>query len=55
MKQQEEYKLDEAIKKFYTTEPLKADLATTVADKVFEKHKKAYPLLRPGSIFLLAF
>jgi hypothetical protein len=43
MKQQKEYKLEEAIKNFYTTEPLKADLATTVADKVFEKHKKVYP------------
>src|SRR6188474_1499766 len=43
MKRQKEYKLEEAIKNFYTTKPLKADLATTVADKVFEKHKKVYP------------
>ena len=43
MKQQKEYKLEEAIKNFYPTEPLQADLATTVAEKVFEKHKKVYP------------
>lgn len=40
MKEQKNYNLEEAIKKFYTIEPLKTDLAKTVADKVFAKRKK---------------
>jgi hypothetical protein len=40
MKKQEQYSLDEAIKKFYKAEPLKIDLAKTVASKVFVNEKK---------------
>ncbi len=40
MKNEEHYSLDEAIKKFYNSEPLKIDLATTVANKVFVKRNE---------------
>jgi len=39
MKNEEKIDLYEAIKEFQKTEPLKMDLATTVADKIFVKHK----------------
>ncbi|HEX9827877.1 MAG TPA: hypothetical protein VGA80_14855 [Flavobacteriaceae bacterium] len=40
MKEKEQYSLDEAIGKFYKTEPLKIDLAKTVANSVFGEEKK---------------
>lgn len=36
----EQYPLDEAIKKFFKEEPLKIDLAKAVANSVFAKEKK---------------
>lgn len=40
MKDNEQYRLDEAIKNFYKAEPLKIDLSKTVANKVFAKKKE---------------
>jgi len=40
MKKKEQYNIDEAIKYFYDTEPLKNDLAATVANRVFAKKEK---------------
>jgi hypothetical protein len=40
MKQDEKYTLKNAIRQFYFTEPLKKDLATLVANKVFNKQEK---------------
>lgn len=45
MKQQKQYSLKEAIQKFHTTEPLKTDLASTVAGVIFSKQKKVFPVL----------
>jgi len=39
MKSEEQIDLYKAIKEFQKTEPLKMDLATTVADKIFVKRK----------------
>lgn len=39
MKEKKTYSLGEAIKQFHKTEPLKIDLANTVANKVFVKAK----------------
>jgi hypothetical protein len=40
MKNEKEYSLDEAIKNFYKSEPLKIDLANTVANKAFIKRNE---------------
>ncbi len=40
MKKDKHYNLEEAIKNFYKSEPLKIDLANTVANKVFAKPKE---------------
>ena len=40
MKKKEQYLIEEAIKNFYKTEPLKNDLATTVVNRVFAKKEK---------------
>jgi hypothetical protein len=45
MKTEKEYNLQEAINKFYKTEPLKIDLATTVANRIFVKRKIEIALL----------
>src|SRR4051812_44922447 len=44
MKKQKEYSLEEAVKSFYKTEPLKTDLAARVADTIFSKGKKSSPV-----------
>lgn len=40
MKKKNQYKLGEAVKELYQIEPLQHDLATTVADKVFDARTK---------------
>jgi hypothetical protein len=45
MKSEERYDLYEAIKKFQETEPLKVDLATTVAERIFVKRKMKFALM----------
>lgn len=44
MKEKDQYKLDEAIKTFYQTEPLRQNFAATVADKAFAKQKSYSPV-----------
>lgn len=39
MKRADKYNLEQAIKKFYETEPLKIDLAKAVSSKVFVKYR----------------
>ncbi len=45
MKNRKIYHIQEAIKIYYKTEPLRIDLASTVADKVFVKNKTETNLL----------
>ncbi|MCX6303502.1 MAG: hypothetical protein NT040_00900 [Bacteroidetes bacterium] len=45
MKTEREYNLQEAINKFYKTEPLKIDLSTNVANRIFVKRKIEIALL----------
>ena len=40
MRENKQYSLDEAIRTFYKTEPLKIDLAKNVASKIYVKPKK---------------
>jgi len=44
MKEQKKYTLEEAVKNFHVTKPLKIDLATKVADTVFAKREKTFPV-----------
>ncbi|HEX8332088.1 MAG TPA: hypothetical protein VF622_05670 [Segetibacter sp.] len=53
MEKKEQYNIDEAIKYFYDTEPLKRDLATTVANRVFAKKAKPSLEFEYGAYFIL--
>ena len=50
MKEEKQFNLNEAIKKFYKTEPLKQDLAARVNNRVFEKKENDNRLCVIGSI-----
>ena len=59
MKEQKKYTLEEAVKNFHVTKPLKIDLATKVADAVFEKREKTFPvsetwLYAVGAVLIIA-
>jgi hypothetical protein len=41
MKEEEKYSLDEVVKKFYETEPLKINLSNAVVNRVFVKKKRS--------------
>lgn len=53
MKKKEQYNIDEAIKYFYDTEPLKNDLATTVADRIFLKKEETSIVFEYWAYFIL--
>ncbi|MBA3286204.1 MAG: hypothetical protein H0U27_14265 [Nitrosopumilus sp.] len=55
IKSEEQYNLDEAIKSFHITKPLKIDLATTVADQVFIKQKKTSALTQDRFLYAIVF
>ena len=55
MKEKNQYNLDEAVKELYKTEPLRQDLASTVANKVFAKQKTASSVLDKILVVTLFF
>jgi hypothetical protein len=55
MKKKDRYNLDEAIKEFYITEPLRRDFAAAVADKAFANQKNDPTALDKILIITLGF